>query len=195
MARAALALLSVALGAAAATSDGPAAKIEVPTVREDYRIGSGDLLKISVWKEPDASVPAVVVRPDGRISMPLVKEITVVGMTPGEVEQAIVKRLSKFIPSADVTVVVSAVNSKKVYVVGAVRQEGPLEYGFQMTVMQAITQAGGPNEYARRRKIYVLRTVNGKEYRVPFNYDEVIKGEKPEQNVPLLPDDVVVVPN
>ena len=193
MARLAIALLSITLGAAAGNT-GEVVKTIMPNVPENYRIGSGDVLQISVWKEPDASVPVVVVRPDGRISMPLVKEIAVAGMTPGQVEQAIKEKLSRLIPAADVTVVVSAVNSKKIYIVGAVRREGTLEYGYRMTVMQAITEAGGPNEYARRKKIYVLRAVNGKEYQLPFNYDDALKGEKPEQNVQLLPDDVVVVP-
>ncbi len=195
MVKCAIGLLLMALGVAAADPGKPTVKVSNASVPENYHIGTGDVLQISVWKEPDASVPAAVVRPDGRISMPLVKEIAVAGMTPGEVEQAITEKLSKLIPAADVTVVVSTINSKKVYVVGAVRREGPLAYGYRMTVMQAITEAGGLNEYARRKKIYVLRTENGKEYQLPFNYEEVIKGEKTAQNVQLLPGDVIIVPH
>jgi polysaccharide export outer membrane protein len=189
-----LPLFLVALAALAADGNKPTAKTDAPAALENYRIGCGDVLQISVWKEPDASVAAAVVRPDGRISMPLLKEVAVAGMTSGEVEQAITEKLSKLMASADVTVVVSAINSKKIYIVGGVRREGPLAYGYRMTIMQAITEAGGPNEYAHRKKIYVLRTVGGKEYQLPFNYDEVIKGEKMEQNVALVPGDVIIVP-
>ena len=117
------------------------------------------------------------------------------GMTPMQAEKAITERLSKLINGVDVTVIVTAINSKKVYVVGAVRKEGPLPYNYRMSVMQAISEAGGLTEYAKRKKIYILRTENGKEYRLFFNYDEVIKGEKPEQNVQLLPGDTLVIPH
>jgi polysaccharide export outer membrane protein len=164
-------------------------------VPDDYAIGAGDVLQISVWKEPDASVPSVVVRPDGKITMPVLKEVDVLGMTPTQAEKAITARLAKVINGADVTVVVTEINSKKVYVVGAVRKEGPLSYTYRMSVMQAISEAGGLNDYAKRKKIYILRTENGKEYRLPFNYDQVIRGDKPEQNIQLLPGDTLVVPH
>lgn len=164
-------------------------------VPDDYQIGAGDILQISVWKEPDASVPSVVVRPDGKVSMPLLKEIAIAGMTPTEVEQSIAEKLSRFITSADVTVMVTAINSKKVYIVGAARKEGPLPYTYRMTIMQAISEAGGLTDYAKRKKIYVLRTENGKQYHLSFNYNEVIKGEKMEQNVELLPGDSLIIPH
>jgi polysaccharide export outer membrane protein len=164
-------------------------------VPDDYQIGAGDVLQISVWKEPDASVPSVVVRTDGKITMPVLKDVDVQGMTPSQVEKVVTERLAKVINGADVTVVVTAINSKKVYVVGAVRKEGPLPYAYRMTVMQAISEAGGLNDYAKRKKIYILRTENGKEYRLPFNYDQVVRGEHAEQNVQLLPGDTLVVPH
>lgn len=164
-------------------------------VPDDYQIGAGDVLQISVWKEPDASVPSVVVRPDGKISMPLLKEIEVAGMTPTQLEHAITGKLSKLINAADVTIVVAAINSKKVYVVGAARKEGPLPYTYRMTVMQALSEAGGLTDYAKRKKIYVLRTEGGKEYQLAFNYDEVIKGEKTEQNIQLLAGDTIIIPH
>ena len=117
------------------------------------------------------------------------------GMTPMQAEKAITERLSKLINEPDVTVIVTAINSKKVYVVGAVRKEGPLAYTYRMSVMQAISEAGGLNDYAKRKKIYILRNENGKEYRLFFNYDEVIRGEKTEQNVQLLPGDTLVIPH
>ena len=93
------------------------------------------------------------------------------------------------------TVVVTAINSKKVYVLGGVKKEGPLPYTYRMSVIQALTEAGGLTEYAKRKKIYGLRTENGKDYRLPFDYDAVIKGEKMEQNIQLLAGDTVVVPH
>ena len=161
----------------------------------DYKIGAGDVLQINVWKEPDASVPSVVVRPDGVISLPLVKDVSVLGLTPKQAETAIAKELGHFITDADVTVVVAAINSKKVYLVGALKKEGPVAYTYRMSVMQAISEGGGLTDYAKRKKIYVLRNENGMQTRVPFKYDAVIKGEHMEMNIELLPDDTVVVPH
>jgi len=121
--------------------------------------------------------------------------VTVSGLTPGQVEAMISAGLSKFINAPDVTIVVTAINSKKVYVMGGVRKEGPIQYTYQMTVMQALSEAGGLSDYAKRKKIYVLRTENGQDHRYPFNYDDVIKGEKVKQNIALWPGDTLVVPN
>jgi polysaccharide export outer membrane protein len=179
---------------------GDGAPVEKPLVvsrgvPDDYQIGAGDVLHISVWKEPEASVPSVVVRPDGKISMPLLKEISVVGLTPSQAEKIITEQLSKFITAADVTVVVSGINSKKIYITGAVRKEGPIAYTYRMTIMQAISEAGGLNDYAKRKKIYVLRNEDGREFRLHFDYDAVLKGEHMELNIPLQPGDTLVVPH
>jgi polysaccharide biosynthesis/export protein len=166
-----------------------------PALPDEYRIGAGDVLQVSVWKEPEASVGATVVRPDGKIGLPLLKEIEVVGMTPSEAEKAITAKLGRLIPGADVTVVVSAIHSKKIYMVGAVKKEGPIPYTYRMTVMQALSEAGGLNDYAKRKKIYILRAQNGKDYKIPFDYEAVLRGERMELNIPLLPSDTVVVPH
>ena len=118
-----------------------------------------------------------------------------VGLTPKQAETLITEQLGKFINGADVTVVVAEINSKKVYLVGAVKKEGPLSYTYRMSVMQAISEGGGLTDYAKRKKIYVLRTENGRQFRLPFNYDAVLKGEHMELNIPLLPGDTVVVPH
>jgi len=162
---------------------------------DDYRIGAGDTLQISVWKEPDVSVPSVVVRSDGRITIPLIKEVTVGGLTPSQAEAMITEGLRKYITDPNVTVVMAAMNSKKVYVIGAVRKEGPLPYNYGMTVMQALSEAGGLTDYAKRKKVYILRSENGREYRLDFNYEEVVRGERMEQNIVLLAGDTVVIPN
>lgn len=164
-------------------------------VSDDYVIGSGDTLQISVWKEGEASVPVAVVRPDGKITVPLIKEVEVAGLTPPEAEQRITERLAKFITDPNVTVVVATINSKKIYIVGAARKEGPLPYTYGMTVLQALSEAGGLTDYAKRKRIYIQRTVNGPTYQLDFNYDEVIKGQNMEQNIVLLPGDTVVIPH
>lgn len=164
-------------------------------VPDDYQIGAGDVLQISVWKEPEASVPSAVVRPDGKISIPLLKEVDVLGVTPRQAEAVITEGLSKLINSPEVTVIVTTINSKKIYVVGAAKKEGPLAYTYRMTVMQAISEAGGLTDYAKRKRIYILHTDNGMEYRLPFNYDEVVKGEKMEQNILLSPGDTLLIPH
>jgi polysaccharide export outer membrane protein len=161
---------------------------------DEYRIGAGDVLQVSVWKEPEASVASTVVRPDGKIGLPLLKEIEVAGLTTKEAEKAIAERLSSYIPAADVTVIVAGINSKKIYIVGAVKKEGPISYTYRMTVMQALSEAGGLTDYAKRKKIYVLRAQNGKQYRLPFDYDGVLRGERMESNILLLPNDTLVVP-
>jgi polysaccharide export outer membrane protein len=165
-------------------------------VPDEYRIGEGDVLGISVWGEPAASVSSVVVRPDGIISMPLIKDVRVAGMTPAEAEKMITDLLSKQIRAADVTVIVSGINSKKVFFVGGgVKKEGPIAYTYRMTIMQGISEAGGLTDYAKRKKIYVLRNENGRQYKLPFDYDAVLRGERMELNLPLLPGDTIVVPN
>jgi len=163
-------------------------------VPDDYQIGAGDELQISVWKEPDASVAGVVVRPDGKISMPMLKEISVIGLTPTQAEKAITEQLVKFISTADVTVIVKAINSKKIYVVGGVKKEGPIPYTYRMTILQALSEAGGLSDYAKRKKIYVLRHENGRDYQLPFDYDAALRGARMELNIPLLPGDTLVVP-
>jgi len=164
-------------------------------MRDEYKIGEGDVLQISVWGEPAASVGGVV-RPDGMISMPLIKDIHVSGLTPAEAEKVITDLLSKQIKGADVTVIVNQINSKKIFVVGGgVKKEGPISFTYRMTIMQALSEAGGLSDYAKRKKIYVLRNENGRQYKLPFNYDAVLNGEHMELNIPLQAGDTLVVPN
>ena len=161
---------------------------------EEYVIGEGDVLQIAVFGEPTASVPNATVRTDGKISAPLIKEVHVAGLTPSQVEAFMQEQLSKVIRAPDVTVIVAQINSKKIYLTGAVRREGPLKYTYRMTVLQAISEAGGLTDYAKRKKIYVLHHENGREYKLPFDYTAVLKGERMEQNIVLSPGDTIVVP-
>lgn len=160
----------------------------------NYRIGPGDVLQILVWKEPDASVPSVVVRPDGKITVPLAKEVEAAGFTPRELEKNLAGMLARYIRDVDVTVIPKDIVSQKVYMLGAVRKEGPVPLTSAMTVLQALNVAGGVTEYAKKKKIYILRKENGQQVRLPFDYEAVIRGERAEQNITLRPEDTVVVP-
>jgi polysaccharide biosynthesis/export protein len=189
--------LSAAQGSTQNGINAPAGTTTSATVLHvpyEYRIGAGDALQIAVWKEPEASATAVV-RPDGMISTPLVKEIQVAGLTPTQAEKLITEKLVKVIQEPDVTVVVTGINSKKIYAIGAVKKEGPIPYTYSMTVMQAIAEAGGLTDYAKRKKIYVLRNENGKESKFIFAYDEVLRGNHMELNIIMLPGDTLVVPH
>lgn len=177
------------------TPAAPALTAAVAASPDEYLIGEGDVLGISVFGEPTASVPAVVVRPDGKISVPLLKDVAVAGLTPRQVERVITNQLADIIRAPNVTVVVSGINSKKIYLLGAVKKEGPIPFTYRMTVLQAISEAGGLTDYAKRRKIYILRNESGKDYKLPFDYDAVIKGEHFELNIPLQPGDQIVVPH
>ena len=165
----------------------------VPFADSDYHVGPGDVIEISVWKEPEAS-SAVVIRPDGKISVPLINDLSVDGKSPMEIQTMITERLSPFIKMPNVTVSVKAINSKKVFVLGEVARTGAFQITQPTTVLQILTEAGGLLPFARQNSIYVLRLENGKQAKLPFRYKDVVKGERIEQNILLRPGDTVVVP-
>jgi len=158
----------------------------------DYVIGADDQLHISVWKEPDLS-ETLPVRPDGKISMPLLNDITAAGLTPLELRDSITEKLKKYIADPRVTVVVVSMNSRRIFVTGEVLHSGPIVLLPHMTMLQALAQAGF-TQFANVKGVYLLRTENGKQVKLPFNYKEVVKGDHPEQNIVLKPGDTVVVP-
>jgi polysaccharide biosynthesis/export protein len=176
----------------AGKSDKPEAAPPETPVSSDYVIGADDTLRISVWKEPDLS-ETLPVRPDGKISMPLLNDIPAAGLTPLQLKDSITEKLKKFIADPRVTVVVTAMNSQRVFVTGEVVHTGPMPLLPRMTILQALSQAGF-TQFANTKGIYLLRTENGKQERLPFNYKEVIKGNHAEQNIVLRPGDTVVVP-
>jgi polysaccharide export outer membrane protein len=159
-----------------------------------YVIGADDVLAINVWKEPDVS-RSVPVRSDGKISLPLVGELTAGGQTPLQLEQEITKRLANYISEPEVTVIVTDSKSQRINILGMVVRPGTYMLTGSATVLDAIAMAGGFKDFAKQKQIYVLRAnADGTEKRLAFNYKEVIKGQNPEQNVRLLPRDTVVVP-
>lgn len=158
-----------------------------------YVIGPEDILSIDVWKEKELSGP-VPVRPDGRISLPLLNDVQAAGLTPMQLRSELTEKLKKYVTDPSVTVTVTTINSRKIYILGEVTRPGAFPLVPDMTVLQALTTAGGPTPYAKTAKIYVLRNHDGQQTKLGFNYKQVVKGNNPEQNIPLKPGDTVVVP-
>lgn len=163
------------------------------TTDASYIIGPEDVLNIDVWKEQEIS-RIVPVRPDGKISLPLLNDVQAAGLTPMQLQAALRDALKKFISDPQVTVIVTQVNSRRIFVLGEVPRPGAMPMLPHMTVLQAISSAGGFSQFAKEKEIYVLRTENGRQLTIPFNYKEVIRGKRPDQNIELKPGDTVVVP-
>lgn len=158
-----------------------------------YAIGPQDVLSISVWKEPDIT-QTVVVRPDGRISLPLVSDVQAAGLTPMQLAASVTAELRKYLADPRVTVVVTQINSQRIYVLGEVNKAGTYALFPGMTLLQALSSAGGFNQFADVKKIYLLRTENGQQVKFLFNYKEVVHGRAPEQNIALKTGDTIIVP-
>jgi polysaccharide biosynthesis/export protein len=168
-------------------------KLVPATTDPAYVIGPQDELNISVWKEPEVT-RTVPVRPDGKISLPLINDVQAAGLTPLQLSKAITEKLTKYFTDPQVTVIVTAINSRRIFILGEVGRAGTYPLLPDMTVLQALSGAGGFSQFANLKGIYVLRNENGKQVKYPFNYKEVIKGSRPEQNIVLKPGDTVVVP-
>jgi polysaccharide biosynthesis/export protein len=162
-----------------------------PIDPERYVIGAEDSLQITVWKEPTLS-GTIPVRPDGMISLVLVGDMRAAGLTPMALSADISQRLKKYIQDPVVTVVVLGVNSQRIFTVGEVNKVGPVMLTPGMTPLQAIIAAGGLTQFANSKRIYILRTVSGKQQKIPFNYKTALKGDN--QGVSLQPGDTIVVP-
>jgi polysaccharide biosynthesis/export protein len=158
----------------------------------EYVIGPEDVLHIAVWKENDLTA-TLPVRPDGKISLPLLDDVQAAGLTPKQLSLSVTEKLKKYIADPRVTVVVTAINSKRIYLVGEVLHAGAMPMLPNMTVLQALSSAG-LNQFANTKKIYVLRTANAKQLKLPVNYRELVKGQQIDQNYLLQPGDTIVVP-
>ncbi len=166
---------------------------EVTANSESFVIGPEDVLQISVWKESELS-GQLPVRSDGKISLALLNDVQAAGLTPMQLADSIAEKLKKYISDPQVSVVLRQINSRKYYLLGEVKKPGVFPLSSEMTVLQALSVAGGFNDFAGLTKIYVLRQENGKPVKYPFNYKQVLKGEATEQNQLLKPNDTIVVP-
>jgi len=175
-----------------AASDKATLAVSASPAGPEYVIGPEDALHIAVWREADltASLP---VRPDGKISLPLLDDVQAAGLTPKQLANSITEKLKKFLADPRVTVVVTQINSKRIYLVGEVLHVGATPMLPNMTVLQALSSAG-LSQFANTKRIYVLRTENGKQQKLPVNYRKLVKGEQIEQNYLLQPGDTIVVP-
>lgn len=168
--------------------------ISPTAVPSGYLVGEADVLRIDVWKQPEISQLNVRVRPDGMVSLPLVGEVRVSGLTPAQIEDVLVMDLKQYVNQPRVTVSVAEVGSKTVYVTGEVQHPGAYPLITPIDVLQLIAKAGGVTPYAHRRSVFVLRHVSGKSEKIPVNYNRIFHGKSPEQNINLQADDTVVVP-
>jgi len=190
-----MALLLLASVSAQQKKDGVtvAEKSKVVADVATYIIRPTDILSITVWKEPSLSSATVPVRPDGMISMPLLNDVQAAGLTPMKLAETIAAELKKFIHDPQVSIVMTEVNSQRVYLLGEVAKPGPVPLIADLTVLQAISSAGGLSQFANSKKIYVLRNEAGKQHKIAFNYKQALKGES-NQNISLQAGDTIVVP-
>jgi polysaccharide biosynthesis/export protein len=192
-------VLALALNAAWAQDGSSEAKPKesAPTVAEraaaapDYVIGAGDTLHVSVWKEPDLTA-TLPVRPDGKISMPLLNDVQAAGITPVQLAASITEKLKKYVSDPRVTVVVTQMDSQRVFVIGEVLHSGGQILLPNMTILQVLSGAGF-TQFSNTKGIYVLRNDGGKQSKLPFNYKAALKGDS-DVNFVLKPGDTVVVP-
>lgn len=157
-----------------------------------YVIGPEDVLSIVVWREKDMSAD-VVVRPDGKISLPLLNDVQAAGNTPEQLAEIVEKAAAKYVTDSDATVIVKAINSRKVFVLGEVAKPGTVPLTSEMNVLQLIASVGGFLEYANKDNVTILRTENGRERRFRFNYNDVVEGKNLQQNIMLQPGDTVLI--
>lgn len=167
-------------------------KHQPATTDKSYVIGAADVLDVNVWKEPDIT-RSVPVRPDGKISLPLLNDVQAAGLTATQLADNITEKLRKYVTDPQVTVIVKEVNSQRIYVLGEINRPGPLILFPGMTVIQAIASAGSFTQFANEKKIYVLRKEGNKQKRFPFNYKQALRGDV-QQNIVLKPGDTIVVP-
>jgi len=159
----------------------------------NYVIGPQDTLDISVWKEPDLT-RAVPVRPDGKISLPLLDDVQAGGLTPAQLRADITQRLKRYFTDPRVTVIVTTIGSQRIYLMGEVTRAGAYPLVPGMTLLQALSSGGGFTQFANTKNIYLLRVENGKQVKHPFNYKDVVNGKNPAQNIVLKAGDTIVVP-
>ena len=182
--------LSPTLGAQQGQPGDPSA----PALPEDYVIGLEDILSVNVWKEPELLVKEVVVRPDGKISVPLVGDIQASGLTPMQLQERVSGRMKEYVAAPSVTIVVLRIGSRSVSIVGQVAKPGIYYLGAPMTVLELLARAGGIGPDAEEKKIAIVRTEGGKTVSYRFNYKDVSKGKHLEQNIELKNGDTVIVP-
>ena len=191
-----IAAVSLSLSAQAQKPAGDSARgtnpVATVTLPSDYVIGVEDVLSVVFWREKEMSAD-VVVRPDGKISLPMLNDVMAAGLTPEALGAVVAKAGEKLVRDAGATVIVKEIRSRKVYIIGEVVKPGTFQLGSEMNVLQAIGEAGGFIEGADKGDIIIVRNESGKERRFKFNYNDVVKGKNPAQNIRLIPGDTIIV--
>ncbi len=164
-----------------------------PALKDEYKIGVEDELQITVWREPELS-GQVAVRPDGVITLPLLQEVKVVGYTTNELRDVLTEKLKAYLTEPQVTVVVRAIRSRKVYLVGNTSRPGAYQLNGRKTVLQLLAEAGGLGPFSKSKGIYVMREQNGRKVKIPFNYKKALSDATGTSDVELMPGDMIVVP-
>ncbi len=177
--------------AAAAASTGPAASSPVVDSKT-YVIGPEDMIQVTVWKEPSIS-GSFPVRPDGMISLSLIGDMMAAGLTPTDLSTAVATKLQKFLTDPNVTVTVLSVHPKQIFLMGEIAHVGGITLVPGMTPLQAIATGGGLSAYANAKRVYILRTTQGKQQKIPFDYKKAIK-DGSSQGITVLPGDTIVIP-
>jgi polysaccharide export outer membrane protein len=193
----ALTLMAVILFAGLSTAsaqDKPVQTWSAKSQSTDYRIGAGDMIEVSTWKEPELSRKEVLVRVDGKISFPLIGDIQAAGMTPAELTETIQKGLTNYVTAPVVTVTVTNPGSQKVYVLGEVMKTGEYQVLKGLTVLQAFALAGGFTQWAAKDEILLIRKEGAKDRIYKINYKDIMKGRDAENNLVLQANDTIVVP-
>ena len=162
-------------------------------MQESYRIGPEDVLEISVWRN-EAISRSVPVRPDGKISLPLVNEVQAAGYTPSELRTNLTKLLSEYIPAPEVSIIVREVNNFRVFVIGEVARPGRYQLRSATSVLEVIALVGGLTQFASRSRLFVLRIEGGGQKRIPFNYNKAMAADGEQENFQLQPGDMLIVP-
>jgi polysaccharide biosynthesis/export protein len=159
----------------------------------DYVIGADDVLSVVYWREKDMSAE-VVVRPDGRVALPLINELHAAGMTPEAFRDRLITAARRFVEDPNPTVMVKTINSRRVFIAGQVEKPGPYPLNNSCTVLQLIAMAGGIKEFAKGRNISIIRTEDGAQRVYEFNYQDALNRKHLEQNIALKPGDTILVP-
>jgi polysaccharide export outer membrane protein len=170
----------------------PSKPVASPSLPKDYVIGVEDVLNVVFWKDKELSAE-VLVRPDGKISLPMLNDVPAAGMTPEQLAAAVQQAAAKFVRDPGATVIVKEIRSRKVYVIGEVTKPGTFPLASEMNVIQIIAEAGGFLESANKSNVVVVRNENGQERRYKVNYNEVVRGKNVGQNIRLLPGDTILI--
>ncbi len=187
-----LPLVAQSTGQTQTANTSPGKPVVSLTLPKDYVIGVQDVLNVVFWKDKELSAE-VLVRPDGKISLPMLNDVPAAGMTPEQLAAAVQQAAAKFVRDPGATVIVKEIRSRKVYVIGEVTKPGTFPLASEMNVIQIIAEAGGFLESANKSNVVVVRNENGQERRYKVNYNEVVRGKNVGQNIRLLPGDTILI--